>query len=356
MVDFPCWPNLWGHKMPIALQSIHSYLVNAGKHLDPQPAIRGTDVPLAGKLFDLLSRVFDNSHSECEHDITFDAASDGQQANPCRTLMVNYLRTPSLSAGRGLAERLQAFTTQKSKLGLLFLLSGKSGRDQRIVLSRFPADSAILAEESSSGLTVAFLEKVFMKSATAYKAAVYDGTSLIGDFWHGKAGDKQVNDEALPISNYWIKDFLASDFRATSAQGTRRLAKLLVSATKKTKDMVVKRELVAVAQLARGLSGRATSISGICKSFNLSKLAREALLEECPNATVFEEKFRLSAAEFDLHVRVHAVELQSGAILMAPADEFPDVFERTVVNAKTGEERFTTQGVVVNERLKKGTI
>ncbi|HVX56094.1 MAG TPA: hypothetical protein VHA37_00015, partial [Candidatus Saccharimonadales bacterium] len=156
--------------MAVSIETIHSYLVHPGKHEKNQPAIKGTNVPLAGKLFDMLNRVFDAADRECTHDITFDADDDGNQVNPCRDLIVAYIKKSTLSHGQRLAKRLQQFTTRKSGLGLLFLLTGQHAGESKIVLSRFPADSAILAEEGADGLTVEFLEKVFMKSATSYKA------------------------------------------------------------------------------------------------------------------------------------------------------------------------------------------
>lgn len=339
--------------MVLTLQTIHSYLVHAGKHEATQPAIKGTDVPLAGKLFEMLKRVFDAADRECTHDITFDPADDGEQINPCRDLVVGYLKKPKLGSGQQIAERLQQVTTGKSGLGLLFLLSGKLGKERKIVLSRFPADSAILAEEAADGLTVEFLEKVFMKSATAYKAAVYRGSSTSGDFWDGRAIDKQINHELLAISNYWIKDFLASDFRATSAQGTKRLATVIIAATRKADDVRVKQELVAAAQLARGLKGKTTSINDFCKKFALSAAATKLVSDQCSNDAVRSERFRFSDTEFDKHIAIRAVELNTGAILMAPADDFDKVFTHDTVNKSTGEQRFSTQGKVVDERLKR---
>ena len=339
--------------MALKVNNIHSYLVHPGKNIDKQPAIKGTTVPLSGKLFDMLGQVFINSDRECTHDITFEPSDDGKQVNPCRDLVINYIKNSTKTNGLQIADRLQRFTTGKSGLGLLFLLSGKHGRERKIVISRFPADNAILAEEAADGLTVEFLEKVFMKSATAYKAAVYRGTSTTGDFWDGRAVDKQINHELLAISNYWIKDFLASDFRATSAQGTKRLANIIIAATKKADDVKVKQELVAAAQLARGLRGRATSIKDFCNRFVLSTVAKKLLNDQCPNEAVMSERFRFSETEYDRHIAIRSVELDNGAILMAAADQFDLVFDHAMVNSTNGEQKFSTQGKVVDEKLKR---
>lgn len=339
--------------MAITLQTIHSYLVHPGKKEETQPAIKGTNVRLAGKLFDMLNGIFDGADQECTHDITFDPSDDGTQFNPCRDLVVAYLEKRTLPNGQRIAERLQHVTTGKSGLGLLFLMSGRTGRERKLVLSRFPADSGILAEEAADGLTVEYLEKVFMKSATSYKAVVYRGTSTSGGFWDGRAIDKQINHELLAISNYWIKDFLASDFRATSAQGTKRLANAIIAATKKADDVKIKQELVAAARLARGLKGKTTSINDFCKRFALSPTASTLVSEQCANDAVRNEQFRFSEAEFEKHVAIRSIELDTGAILMAPADEFDKVFSQDTVNKETGKQRFSTEGNVVDERLKR---
>jgi hypothetical protein len=68
-----------------------------------------------------------------------------------------------------IAERLALNTDQRSGLGLLFLIVGKEGKEHKIVLSRFPTDSAIYVDENPTALTVEFLERVLMKNKTSYK-------------------------------------------------------------------------------------------------------------------------------------------------------------------------------------------
>lgn len=337
------------------LACIHSYLVHPdkGKDVDSQTPIRGTRVPHKGKLFSMLRRVYDTADNECDHDITFDPSIDGAQKNPSRTLILDYLRKPTLAKGRRIAARLQSVTTGKSGLGLLFLLSSPSGRlPARLVLSRFPADSGILAEEESGSLTVQFLEKVFMKSATAYKAALYEDRSFDAGFWHGRAVDRQINHGVQAISNYWIRHFLESDFRATSAQGTRRLAKALLQATKDAGPSA-QQELVAMARLAPSLAGKATSISRLCTQFGLSKEARAAIRQVLPNEAILQERFRFDSNEFSLHVAIRSVELNNGAILMAPSSDFEAVFRVTALTKEGDEVRYSTQGRVVDQRLRK---
>jgi hypothetical protein len=138
-------------------------------------------------------------------------------------------------------------------LGLLFLIVGKEGKEHKIVLSRFPTDSAIYVDESASALTVEFLERVFMKNKTSYKAVLYRHASLKAGFWSGRAIDKQLNNPSGEPSNYWISDFLLSEYTVTPAAGTRRLALALREAAKKS-ELAVKQELFFCGQLGQRFS------------------------------------------------------------------------------------------------------
>jgi hypothetical protein len=95
-------------------------------------------------MFELLNEIYRRSEEECDIDIAFRLDEHGRQANPARDLIVEYLRNPIIQNGRLIAARLESFTDRRSGLGLLFLIGGLQGRDHKIVISRFPTDSAIL--------------------------------------------------------------------------------------------------------------------------------------------------------------------------------------------------------------------
>jgi hypothetical protein len=200
-------------------------------------------------------------------------------------------------------------------------------------------------------LSVEFIERVFMRNATAYKAVLYRDTSFTHGFWTGKAVDKQINLGSDAISNYWIRHFLASDFRTTSAAGSRRLADALRNATAGAGDLEQKTELIATARLVRGLAGKTISVSDVLDRFNVSAESR-ALVDEHVHEHLRNEKFRLDVGELDRHLPNQSVELDNGGILTAPTSKFEEVFERTELNEK-GRVRFATEGRVVNEKLRK---
>jgi hypothetical protein len=336
--------------MPI--EHIHTYLIHPGKGANPRPEVGGTNVAKTGKLFGLLDEIYTNSLSQCDIDIAFNPSPSGAKQNECRDLLVGYVDKADISTGRSIGERLCAITDKRSGMGLLFLMQGSEGAKKRVVISRFPANSAILVEEGK-GLSVEFLERVFVKNAGAYKAAVFEDSSTKAGFWLGKAVDRQVSSKDLQLSDYWIKDFLDAGFRATAAAGTRRLAGALREASRKATDVETKGKIAAAVTLAAGsMGGQLTSIDQFCDKFGLTGTAKAAIDAAVRNPTVLNEQFKFDATEFSQQVAYRSVELDTGGILVAPADEFDQVFTREP-GAGEDVERFSTEGRVVNERLAK---
>jgi len=313
----------------------------------------GTAIPLDGKLFRLLDTIYSTSATELDIEISFNKSPDGNQQNACRDLIISYVRRPTLAAGRRIAERLAKMTDQRSGLGLLFLISGKEGRDQKIVISRFPTDTAILAEENQTNLTVEFLERVFMKSATSYKAVAYQDSSLQAGFWLGRAIDKQINNRVAELSAYWIFDFLDSGFQVTPAAGTRRLGLALRNAARKVADLGVKSEIAAAVTLAGSLRGRRISIRSFEERFGLSSAAIEAIESELRTPALAQEQFQFDLDEFRNQVAYRSIELDNGGMLTAQSSEFDKVFRREVLDEREQEVRFSTEGKVVSEKLRK---
>jgi hypothetical protein len=302
-------------------------------------------------MFQLLDDIYTRSEAECNIDITFSPTSDGNQQNDCRDLILRYLNGPAIHLGRLLAERLRDNTDGRSGLGLMFLIAGKEGPRHKIVISRFPTDSAIYVDDNARALTVEFLERVFMKNKASYKAVAYQDRSLHGGFWSGRAVDKQLNSLGGQLSDYWIADFLLSEFSVTPAAGTRRFALALRDASKKS-ELPVKQELTAAATLASGLGGQRLSIDSFAQQFNLTRPAKDAIVRELKNHRSAQETFEFDLTEFKNLIAYKSVELSNGALLTAESSEFEDVFHRRVVDDAMRLVEFSTQGRIINEKLK----
>jgi hypothetical protein len=68
-------------------------------------------------------------------------------------------------------------------------------------------------------------------------------------------------------------------------------------------------------------------------------------------AGVAEEQFRFDMDEFKSHIGYRSVELNNGGMLTAETDEFENVFHKE--DAGSGRVRFSTEGKIVNEKLRK---
>lgn len=331
---------------------IYSFLVHDAKGLEAQPQIGGTRVSLSGRLFQMLSDMFDRSNLECDIAIAFRPA-DGKQENLCRSEFINLVKKPEIAAARVMAKRLQSVTTKRSGLGLLFIIVGKTGRRNRVHISRFPADVGILAEENADELRVEFLEKVFMKNAYAYKAATYEGTTSDGDFWDGRAVDKQINSKDVSISTYWISDFLISDFKTTAASGTRRLALALRKAIDTTEDVSLKSEITAMARLAHNMNGQSITVDNLSDRFHLSATARDHIVKQLDNPALQFERFQFSFEEFNKNLPYTSIDLDNGATLTAISSEFDKCFKQAPVEGKPNQFEFKTRGKIVNKKFRK---
>jgi hypothetical protein len=332
------------------LKKIHTYLVNPGKGEEEIEEISGAEIQSrVGKLFNLLKLIFDSAPAECEHEIIFAPNELGEQQNNCKDLITNYIKNRTLENGKKMALHLQSVTTKRSGQGLLFLLYGESAGAKRIVISRFPSDNGIVAEEGRS-LSVEFVEKIFMKNSKAYKSAYYEGSSIDSDFWEGRAVDKQINSD-ITISEYWIREFLISNFSLTSGRGSARIADAIKTTIHSTNSFDLKDELASAVKLARSLDNKTVSAKTFLRDLNLSNDTISAVLSNI-DESFHDNKFKFSANELYKHISYKSLELDNGAYLSAPAEDFDEVYKVT----RTGADNtisISTKGKVIDEKLKK---
>lgn len=336
----------------MSITRIHSFLVHPSKHEERQPPIGGVEVPHTGRLFEMLARLDAGAESECDIDITFRPEDDGTQQNDCRDLLLKYLGKPILPVGLEVAKRLQELTTKRSGLGLLFLIATKNEHGHRLLLSRFPAESGVMAEENGATLDVTFVEKVFMKNAKAYKSVLFRCSTLAAGFWKGVAVDRQMDDQR-GAADYWIREFLASELTNTAAAGTKRLAQALQKAIRSSSDSVVRQELVSAAQIVRGRKGKTESAARIVQDLSLSSEAEEAIKTNFSRPELYSATFKFDLDEYDSLLLFRSVELDNGAMLIAENTAFETVFHTEQIGRSGAKRRYTTEGAIVSEKLKK---
>jgi hypothetical protein len=228
-------------------------------------------------------------------------------------------------------------------------MAGDHGLQKRLVVSRFPTDQAVLADLSSDGLNVEFLEQVFIKRLSSYKALLVEHQVPKNGFWKGVATDRQAGQSGEHISEYWLKEFLDADFSETPAAGTRRLARALKDAVKANPSLSVKTEIAHASSLApAALAGKSLTIDEFCHHFGFSIAARETIKSQLPKPSLFGKKFQFDSSEFKVIAPYRTVEMNTGAILTAPSDSFEKVFRRETIGQDV---EYTTRGRVSDQRL-----
>lgn len=254
----------------MALEAIYSFLTYPKKNQPDDPLEPGATIPLRNdKLNRMLGNIFDRAGQDCNVPVMF--VSDGaQQENAARSELVALVERRSLRTATPLAARLQRATGGQSGMGLLFVCLGDDNGRPRIVISRFPADEGVVAERSQAALSVQFVEQVFLKSAYSYKAATYVASGRPDQLWTGHVVDRQINAGNKAVADYWISDFLMSEFATTAAAGTKRLAVALRQAIASSANVQIKHEITSAAHLAGNLPNRALTIADFCDRFHFS--------------------------------------------------------------------------------------
>ncbi|MBR7996114.1 hypothetical protein KDX08_27060 [Burkholderia cenocepacia] len=335
------------------ITKVFSFLTYPGRKRDDVADAAGTAVPVVeGKLCGMLDGIYTGAEEECDIPIMFTPDAD-KQHNDVRAEIMRVVDDRTLESAAFLANRLQRATGGQSGMALFFVCLGPD-QDRKIVLARFPADEGIVAEKAHGALTVAFVEQVFLKSALSYKAVVYNDADGGDDFWSGRAIDRQINSGAKTVADYWIVDFLRSNFRSTSALGTKRLAMALRNAVASTASADVRREISMAVQLAQNLDARnVLTIPDFCDRLNLSRASKDAVVAAVIPARILNDKFRFDRAEFDKHVAYRSIELDNGAVLSAQIGKFDDCFESIASDEDPEVVTYSTSGRVIDEKLRK---
>lgn len=333
------------------LTAIYSFLTYPKKHSPDDPLAPGAEiiVDAANKLSRMLENIFSSAGSDCVVPIIF-VPSEEAQENPVRSELLALLENPCIESAAPLALRLQRSTSGTSGMGLMFICLGEDQGNTRVLLSRFPADEGVVAERANEQLTVQFVEQVFLKSAHSYKAATYISDGRADQLWRGNVVDRQINHGSKSVADYWIIDFLTSEFATTSAAGTKRLAIALRDAAAESANYRVKQEITSAVNLATNLPKRAMTISAFCDSFNFSEETKQEIISKVKPQRLVNDQFRFDANEFGRHIAYKQIELDNGAVLTAPAERFGEIFLEEDHN---NQSKFSTTGSIVDQRLRK---
>ena len=332
--------------------SVRSFFVHPSKNETKSKKVTSTVVPKGNQVFSMMEVLFQKSDKECVINVVLTPTNEGKQKNTFKELLIEYSKNQNEFNGLKIAEALQCVTTNKSGLGLLFLLHGSENGKTKMVLSRFAADEGISAKEAKDKLSVEFVQNIFMKNALTYKSAMFEGTSNLFHITGGKVIDKQMNGQGDNIAHYWITNFLQCSLQTTAATGSNRLATRIKDAISTSKDTDVNSEIIAAASLLKNMNAQALSGELFCKQYTLSNDAMEIVKKAFKSDVLFTENFIFDATEFEKVLSYKSMEIDHGALISANAFHLNKVFY--IKKSKNDDlVHVTTSGKIVNEKLSK---
>jgi len=327
----------------------HIYGFYIAPLVEQKPIAQAT-LPLAGKLYKSIQRTFNDADRECKLPITF-TPDNGTQSNSVRAAILDIIQTQKISSCKPLIDGLAKLTNQRSGACLVFIIHAVEGAKHKLLISRYKAEEAMVMNENETKLSVELIENAYLKKAYTYKGALYIGSNMNRDFWDGAIVDQQVNNGIKEVTNYWIKDFLQSDFKITSARGSRMAAKALKKAIADAEDVLTKQELMSAVVTMRTSHAQTISIESLLTQRMISSETVEAVRSSLESPELFDTNFVFDHDEFKAIANYKAVYLNTGGVLIADAAGFDRIITQTDI-AGTDEKKFETTGKVINEEVR----
>ena len=329
------------------------------------PPLKGVDEPTETEIveskildetepgFDYLLKLFDSVHNTCKIGITFE--SDGDQNNQIRSLIVNMVdkedENLNLIDASWLANHLAKLTDERNKTGLFVILIGKKLQLNRVVLLRFRAEEVVYKKSLENGFRIDRLEQAYSQNSKYYKAAYYeDYSAKRSTFWDGFILDKQRRKETI-VSEYWLKDFLLSDYSMSNYQGTLRLADYIKNFAKAIDDVAEQQTIFeSVRNLRNNAEDRDISVLDFADDFlpvNLRSRFKEFVGQDDINASLFNIDFEA----YDHALPYHVMQMENGISLIVPTFMGNDYL--TISDAGNGKKKYSFEGKLIKSKFIK---
>ena len=315
--------------------------------------IAGEEISQTSKLFKILSDIFNKSEVECDIPIKFISIT-GKQDNPVRNELLQVNKKFVVASCFNLVRDLSSLTDYKTKDGLIFFIKAIEGKNSKIMITRFPAETGITINPSNDKVNFDVIDDVFLKNSRKYKAVYYLSKD---QFWIGFATDKQVNEgkgRVKEISDYWIKQFLQSEMKITSKRGTAILAKAIRSTLETTEEQEIKNELVTLSTTIKNVNKKMVSFDSFFGEMNLSNKTKNEVLDKI-DKNIREIKFQIDEEEFRSNCNYLVHILDNGAIVIAPAKNFDDIWLKSYI-AENDEYKYSTTGKPIKSKYQTRVI
>ncbi len=277
---------------------------------------------------------------------------EGKQENEIRTLIRNIAFAKSTGKeveALALAVQLAGATDNRSQSGLLVILSGKTKKNHRVILWKFPADESLRMLIKGTK-KIELVRDVFSRKGTYYKAAMFEGSTATTSFWKGKVQDNQAQDTLSEAAEFWIKDFLCARSELTNVHGTRIASKALKKLIDKTKELDRKESLVAAARVLREQSGKRTSFKDIADTY-LPVESRPEFIETTGTEEISQQTFQLDKEVIEKQFKYKSIILDDEYMVKGPLDKFDEEVKINPID-KEGKVEVSLTGKITSESVR----
>lgn len=342
----------------MTLFKIHAYEVIPQRlqttAVDPRGGAFSADAEFKNE----LKKYLKNSKLANRPEIAFRIASKtpaGINAHAVRKSIIDYLfAAPATSkkASLELAMRLSKAMDDRSPYTLLMLAAYKGEKDdsyRRLVLWAFPKDEPFKFSASKTGTAkIEIPENIFSRSSSFKKGSLYEGFQTNDAFLQGFVIDRQAETSWGTAADYWVSQFLDSQFTLTGSAGTRLLARTLKITHNDLSEQADRNQITDSIQAAFTSNRRRWSLQQYAKEY-LTGIAETTFLANAPAETV-RTKFDFNKQEFEEKVQLRVFRLSDDVVVAAPFS----TIDKSVKLVGKDASQIRVTGTIVEETVKPG--
>lgn len=336
---------------------IHAYEVMPQRLQDVTEDPRGGAFSADAAFKSELEKYLTKSKLLSRPEITFrfeDMTKTGIRSHAVRQCIMDYCfgaSATSKKASLDLARLLSKSMDNRSPYTLLMLVAYRDQKDEsfrRLVMWAFPKDEPFQFTASNGKAKIKIPKDIFSRSSTFKKGSLYEGFQNDSAFLQGFVIDRQAENSWGTAADYWVSQFLDSQFSLTGTAGTRLLAKTLKITYDNLLESTDRNQITDSIRAAFASTKKRLSMHSYAKEY-LTGNAKSTFLSNTPPETV-KTKFDFDKAEFEEKVQLRVFRLDDDVVVSAPFS----TIDHSVRIVGKDSDQIRVKGTIIEETVKQG--
>ncbi|MBN72960.1 MAG: hypothetical protein CME32_27205 [Gimesia sp.] len=304
-----------------------------------------------------LEKYLKNSKLPSRPEISFrfeDMTETGIRSHTVRQSIMDYCfgaSATSKKASLKLARLLSKSMDNRSPYTLLMLVAYKGQTDEsfrRLVMWAFPKDEPFQFTARNGTAKIKIPKDIFSRSSSFKKGSLYEGFQNDSAFLQGYVIDRQAENSWGTAADYWVSQFLDSQFSLTGTAGTRLLARTLKLTHENLIESTDRNQITDSIRAAFTSTKQRLSMHIYANEY-LTGNAKSTFLSYSPPETL-KTKFDFDKAEFEEKVQLRVFRLDNDVVVSAPFSTINHSVKLTGKDSK----KIRVTGTIVEETVKQG--